>query len=230
MRVRVGTQNMTEGPVTEALRRCDAVALQEIPHRSAIIGGFGKGWRFYFPEHDSHQCLGWRTEVFNRAGEGESWRFHRSGKADPKIPDKIRTPSRWLHMQPLMVEGIEVPFDLYGTWAINSWNPFRADQWTDERRWLFVDKTWPVITREMEASDELGHLALLGGDLNSVRARLGIAGFRSFPVRGLDRQFYPRDPRVELVDWWFGPKTGKGGQHRHKLLVADYEITKGGKR
>jgi len=32
-----------------------------------------------------------------------------------------------------------------------------------------------------------------------------------------------------LVNWWFGPKTGRGSQHRHKLLVADYEITKGGK-
>lgn len=223
--IRVGGQNMTSGPVTDALRSCDLVMLQETDQPS-VRRGFGSDWRFIWQPSEVPKgrrvALGWRRSRFTATGPGEWHRFHGTGKGDPRIPDGIHTPARGLLKQPLTEHRTSLDIDGYCTWLLNSWDPLRPDAWTRTRRQIVTTLELPVVRRQFWLTRRAGRIGLAEADWNSIRNPLRIRGWEQEPNRGLDRHM--RTGPVTLLHTEQTPKTGRGPTMQHHGIIAVYRL------
>lgn len=218
--IRVGGQNMTEGPVTDALRSCSLVLLQETdPAR--VWGGFPSSWRFLF-DRDGHMCIGWDTNAWASRGKGHRHMFHGSGAGDPDIPDAIHTPARGLLEKPLRHRATKTDLDAYTTWLLNSWRPAgHGDRWTADRERIVLERELPVVREQLRQTTEAKRAGIIEADWNTLRGRLRFDGWDFAQHHGLDRF---AATGLHLVKCEEAPKTGRGNDMQHHGLIATYEI------
>jgi len=219
--IRVGGQNLTGGPITDALRSCDLVMLQETD-RALVRRGFGSDWRFIWQPGTPRIALGWRRSRFTTNGPSEWHRFHGTGKHDPRIPDGIHTPARGLLRQPLTEDTTGIDLDAYCTWLLNSWDPIHPDRWTPTRRQIVNTLELPVVRREFQATRKAGRVGIAEADWNSIRNPLRFRGWEQTPRRGLDRHKWTGP--VKLLDTEQTPKTGRGPTMQHHGIIATYRL------
>lgn len=212
---------MTSGAITDALRTCDVVMLQET-NQALVRRGFGSDWRFIWQPGTPRIALGWRRSVFLPNGDGEWHRFHGTGAGDPRIPDGIHTPARGLLKQPLTHRPTGVDLDTYCTWLLNSWDPLKPDAWTRTRRQIVDTLELPVVRRQFAATRKAGRVGLAEADWNSIRNPLRFRGWDQSPPRGLDRHM--RTGPVELLRTEQTPKTGTGPTMQHHGIIAVYRL------
>lgn len=219
--IRVGGQNVTGGHITEELRSCDLLMLQETD-AALVRRGLGPDWRILWqPGEDPHNCIAWRRSRFQVNGPGEWHRYHGSGKHDPRIPPGIRTPARGLLKQPLMEETTELDLDSYCTHILNSWDPIRGDKWTQTRRMIVETLELPVVRREFRETRLSGRIGVAEADWNSIRNPVKFRGWQQWPDRGLDRHQWTGDG-ITLIDTEHGPKTGRGPTMQHHSIIVTY--------
>ena len=131
-----GTQNLTEGPVTDALRRCEILSVQEV-NQTLFKRQMKETHGVFCPVRDPHQALAWDRDLIKVTRRGWT-EFHRSGdenKWDGKAGRPfIKSPPRGM----AWVEGHyrdhpEQDIAIFSIWLMNSWLPMERDEWT--RAW-----------------------------------------------------------------------------------------------
>lgn len=160
--MRVHLQNITQGPVTPAMRRSHVVLASEV-HRGRFRSGFPDRFGVYTPNRAPRLGIAWDRRVVKKVRPG-SIRFHNSG-ADEGWP--FPTPARGLAWIRCEVDGD--PWVFWTTWLLNSWHPVRPDHHTAKRRRVVVDLELPVVRRKVAEWDRRRFSQVGGGDMNSVR-------------------------------------------------------------
>lgn len=220
--IRVGGQNMTEGPVTDELRSCSVLLLQETDP-GLVREGLGDHWRSTYAP-GGHIGIAWDTDVWQLVEGPHVHRFHGSGTGDPDIPDAIATPARHLLEVHLRHRYTGVVVAFFCTWLLNSWAPVRGDRWTKTREGIVLQRELPVVRRRLAACRKAGLPGVAEADWNTLRRRLRFRGWRFRPTRGLDRFAWTRHKQLRLVDVHESAKTGRGNDMQHNGLIATFEI------
>lgn len=214
--MRLGTQNMTEGRVTDELRRCAVVLGQEV-----AVSDFRRGlpdYRVFLPTVRAPGLgIAWDRDVLRNARPG-AVRFHRSGDAEGY---DFATPARGMAWVRGDVAG--VPCVFFTVWLLNSWQPINEDPHTAARRAIVTRACLPVIRRHVRGWQAEGLFVAGGGDGNSITAALELPGLDQPDDAddGLDRLWVDEDGPFRAGRVRTLRKTGRGPQMYHHGLAVD---------
>lgn len=212
-------QNMTEGPVTGAMKRSQVVLASEV-HRGRFRSGFPDRYGVYTPNKAPHLGIAWDKRVVKNVRPG-SIRFHGSGQGEG-FP--FPTPPRGLAW--IRCEVDDVAWVFWVTWLLNSWFPMDPDHETDERREVVTGLELPVIRDKTREWERRGFLQAGGGDMNSLRwpGKGAFPGVVQVANHGLDRAFMSEVAKAErrALKVSEAPVTGVGPDMRHKGIVLKW--------
>lgn len=219
MVMQVLLQNMTEGPVTGAMKRSQVVLASEV-HRTTFRSGFPDRFGVYTPNRAPHLGIAWDKRTVKNVRPG-AIRFHDSGQAEG-FP--FPTPPRGLAW--IRCEVDDDPWVFWVTWLLNSWFPMNPDRDTPRRHAIVTDLELPVVRAKVHEWDRRGFRQAGGGDMNSLRW----SGSKFFPGlfqvanHGLDRAFMSEVAKAErrALQVAEAPETGVGNDMRHKGIVLKW--------
>jgi hypothetical protein len=221
-------QNVTEGPMTPALRAAAIVFLSEVGLLKLRRGRPWPRHRIYRVRKLSGLAISWKSREFRVVHKGYRI-FHQSGKAEGW--DGVATPARGV----LAIVGYwkddpdKKLYCYWVTWFLNSWFPAGdTDKWTHLRRMIVKVLTIPKLEKFIdELNEEIDFLegGLGGGDTNSKPWDGKLSGMTQvYPTKrgSLDRGWEFGDIDVKFAG--HTPKTGKGNQMQHEGLRFTQKI------
>lgn len=231
----IGTQNMTEGPVTDDLHKVDIAFLQEIDRKKLRAGFDRNKFGIYISSLDPHQAIVWRKGTFLPTQKG--WlRFHRSAETELDLGhdnwEGIKSPARGMLWMRGYLPGVmsfngdpKQPqvFSLFDLWLLNSWNPMELDRFSAARRAIVEELALPKIKDKIRDWHDEGAVIFGGGDGNSMKWTGKLPGLTCLWNGDLDRQWY--DERfARVMDRFEGAITGVGPDRKHASKIAEYKL------